>query len=174
MDRLLFVHVINSQKLARVLQTTLTELMVRESLREVRVRERSKSDFTEMHWLGLVWARSARFLFRSETNSVRIGVSSYTLTEKGLLWQERQVRIIEVAQLWMIAFLKSKSWIIFLFVVLFGSFVLAVFLVHWLRMLPICILQYISSLGKRLIVWGRWKVKNRLQSIPYSLSGALP
>ena len=33
-----------TQKLARVLKTTLTELMVRESLREVCVRERSKSD----------------------------------------------------------------------------------------------------------------------------------
>ena len=41
-----------TQKLARVLQITLTELMVRESLREVGVRE--QSNFSEMHWLGLV------------------------------------------------------------------------------------------------------------------------
>ena len=53
-------------------------------------------------------------------------------------------------------------------------YVLSVVLVHWLRMLPICILQCISFLGKRLIVWGRWKVQNWLHSIPYSLSGALP
>ena len=47
MNRLLFCardELVATQKLARVLQTTLTELMVRESLREVCVRERSKSD----------------------------------------------------------------------------------------------------------------------------------
>ena len=74
-------------------------------------------------------------------------------------------------QLWMIAFLKSKSWIIFLFVVLFGSFVLAVVLVHWRRMFPFCILQCISFLGKRLIVRGRQNVQSSILSLRCSAIG---
>ena len=170
---------VSTKKLVpRVLQTTLTELMVRESLREVRVRERSKSDFSEMHWLGSLWARNAyRFLliqFALEFHSI-------LWRKKGLLWPERQVRIIEVALCsgWLLSSKVRVEWS--LFVVLFRSFVLAVVLVHWRRMLLIGILKYISFLGKRLSVRGRQKdlvyrlVQNGLHLlIPYSLSGALP
>ena len=80
----------STQKLDRVFQTTLTVLMVRESLREVRVRERSRSDFTEMHRLELVRARNAyRVLSRGETNSVRIGVLSLYFDGKKICCDQR-------------------------------------------------------------------------------------